>query len=647
MTGGVRRSLPAVAPSSSERVVLVVDDDDDVSLLCRLHLEQAAFRVITAADGAVGLAMARDVRPSAVVLDFQLPEMDGLSIVAALRADPVTADIPVVMLTARVNAQDQQAAWDAGVSDYLLKPFEGSRLVDAVRVAVASDTESDRFERRAGALSLLRGSDVEMRQHLASIVEHAHDAIISTTLDGLITSWNAGATETFGYEAGEIIGRPISILASRGIADEPPDLLGRISRGEHVTQFESVRYSKDGRRIDVSLSASAVEDATGVVTGMSVIARDVTGRRQSEAKFRALVETAPDAMVIVDDGGLIQLVNAQTENLFGYGPDELVGGPVEQLVPERFRSRHPGHRIGYTGSPRVRPMGASLELYGLRKDGTEFPVEISLSPLQTDEGLTISASIRDVTERTRAEETQAHAFQREREASQRLREVDRLRSDFLSTVSHELRTPLTTIKGFADMLTSDWTSFTDDQKRDFMERISSAGSRLDNLIGDLLDFTRLERGQLKLDLESLDVAELVADAVRRVGPVLDEHVVDVDVDPGLMAVADALAFGHCIENLLINAAKFSHEGSSITVRARSDGDQIAVTVGDDGIGIPEDEIERIFERFYRVGPERNHRTGTGIGLAIVKDFTEAQGGSVTVTSLLGEGSQFTLSLPAG
>ncbi|HJR89786.1 MAG TPA: PAS domain S-box protein [Aeromicrobium sp.] len=237
---------------------------------------------------------------------------------------------------------------------------------------------------------------------LAAIVRGTTDAIVGKSLDGRITSWNEGAERLYGFTADEIIGQPITTIIPTDRRAEEELIFEKVHLGEAVPAYLTRRQRKDGALVDISLTVAPIRDLAGVIVGASAIARDITALQHREAQLTSLIEAAPDAFIVVGATGLIQFVNQQTENLFGYPRIELMGQPIEMLVPDRARSKHPDLRGSYGGQPTARPM-RGRNLSGRRKDGSEFSVDISLTPLYTSQGLLVAAAVRDATERKEAE----------------------------------------------------------------------------------------------------------------------------------------------------------------------------------------------------------------------------------------------------
>ena len=273
---------------------------------------------------------------------------------------------------------------------------------EAARQA-AYDQLEQRVEARTAELAKANHTLQASEARFAGVLNTAHDAVISIDEQQNIILFNQGAERIFGYRIDEVVGRPLDVLMPQRFSTEHPQHIADFSNSGLVTRIMAPdRPEIRGRRkngeefpADVSISSLVVE-GTRIFTA---VLRDVTERQQAEERFRALMESAPDAMVIVNQSGKIVLANSQTRLLFGYESDELLDKPVEMLIPEPFRTRHPEHRSGYTANPHVRGMGIGLELYALRKDGTQFPVEISLSPIETTQGVLIAAAVRDITER--------------------------------------------------------------------------------------------------------------------------------------------------------------------------------------------------------------------------------------------------------
>lgn len=366
-------------------------------------------------------------------------------------------------------------------------------------------------------------------------------------------------------------------------------------------------------------------------------------------RFREFFEAAPDAILEVDEKGLIRLVNEEAEQLFGCPRAELDGKPIEELLPERYRTAHLTHRGYYQGHPAKRPMGSGLELWARRADGTEFPVDIKLSPFQTDEGLRILCVVRDITERRRTEE-QIRSLNDSLE--RRNREVERanqLKSEFLASMSHELRTPLNAIIGFSDLLREQIATDLNDKQQRYLNHISQGARHLLTLINDILDLSKIEAGRLDLRLENLTLPNDVEDVFTALRPSAAGKGLHFDfrIEPGLDIRADRTRFKQILYNLLSNAIKFTPEGGRITVEAqRTDNEMLRLVLSDTGIGIPPDEVESIFESFHQAAETtKGVREGTGLGLAITKRLVEMHRGRIWVESEVGQGSRFFVELP--
>jgi len=369
-----------------------------------------------------------------------------------------------------------------------------------------------------------------------------------------------------------------------------------------------------------------------------------------DTPFRELVEAAPDAILEVDQAGVIRLVNEEAEQLFRCTRDTLIGGQIEDLIPQRYRATHGTHRAHYDAHPGRRPMGSGLDLWARRADGSEFPVDIKLSPVQSEGGLRTICVVRDITDRKRAEEEIQNLNRMLEQRNREVEQANRLKSEFLASMSHELRTPLNAIIGFSDLLREESAGPLNDKQKRYAGHVTQGARHLLTLINDILDLSKIEAGRVELRMEKFMLHEAIGETVTAIQPLAASKNLRLlsELPSGVEIVADRTRFKQILYNLLSNAIKFTPGRGEDKVEAHVEETTCRVSVIDTGIGIAPDEIETIFESFRQAAATtKGVREGTGLGLTITKRLVELHKGRIWVESQIGAGSRFSVELPLG
>ncbi len=663
---GMRRMWAAGATSSAVRRLLAVPANEPEKTWASYCQDATA---VLGADTVVVLMPAAD--HSVRVVGCAAPPVKVVECTAADLNELLAADDPIDALAGWTHppAVAVRLAQASDTRFVTATPVDASGgpgallLLNRYRSLFAED-DVEAFTALAGhAAALARRAQISAeRESLAAIVESSHDAIIGKTLDGMITSWNAGAEQLYGYQRGEVLGRHASLLFPQAQEEAEARLIHRIACGKDIDQHRMTRRRKDGATITVSLTLSPITDATGRTIGVASISRDISERQRAEAMFEGLLEAAPDAIIGVTRDGTITLINAQAERLFGYRRDDLVGQPVDVLVPERLRRNHVHERDGYFAHPRNRPMGAGAALTAVRKDGTEFPAEISLSSVDTDQGMIVTTAIRDVTGRLIAQaERERLIAQAERDAGERrLQHARRLESlgELAGGVAHDFNNILAVISNYTDMVRETLGSPVMDpaqlaEVRDDLGQVSRAAERAARLTKQLLAFGRRDITQATV----LSLNHVIGDVEQMLRRSLGEHIhLITGLDRRLWHVhADASQIEQILLNLAVNARDAMPGGGTLSIDTSNaeltdddssslpPGRYVRLRVSDTGCGMLPEVLERAFEPFYTTKPKGS---GTGLGLATVYGIATAGGGDVHLYSEAGIGTTVTVILPA-
>jgi PAS domain S-box-containing protein len=635
--------------------ILLVDDEPKNLLALSAVLDGPDRRLVSASSGKEALRHLLHQDFAVILLDVHMPGIDGFDTAELIRGREKTKDTPIIFLTAETSGQGFiSRGYSLGAVDYIVKPFDPEALRAKVGVFVELFRKNGEVKRQAAELS-------DMTTFLNGVLESATDyAITALDPEGRFLSWNEGARRIYGYTADEMVGRR-TLAALHGGNGESAHRIGELLRtaarqGKAEGMVEHVR--RGGRRVPLAATISRREDAAGLSTGFVMVARDITAQQRAEAqrlqlieeqaarseaeaardRLQQVIDVLPEGIILVDTNGRVFLSNAAADEIAGHdlaGPTETPFGDIGLL-----------HLDGTPYDTEELPL-ARIVRQGEVVKGEQF----LLANATTERQVTVlvnGAPLRDQHGRLTGG---VAVFQ----DISPIKELERQKDAFLAAASHDLKNPLTAIKARAQILQRQVGRLPGPEGgriSDGLRAIDQTATRLTAMINELLDVARLQMGRpLLLDRQPTDLEEIARQVVSELQPATDRHDLEIAAPAQRkLGLWDRARLERVVTNLVSNAIKFSPEGGRVTLVVREEDRNgepwVALEVHDEGIGIPAEDVPRIFERFYRGSNVAGAIEGTGLGLTGSRHIAEQHGGELLVASEQGKGSVFTLMLPA-
>jgi two-component system sensor histidine kinase/response regulator len=624
--------------------ILLIDDDENSFVITRELLQEIDGRDVLldwAEEADAGLEQLLRGQHDIYLLDYRLGADDGIDVLRRARA--AGCQSPIIILTGLTDIALDKRALEAGATDYLAKEtFDVSRLKHTIRYAL----EHQR---------LLQELTTE-RYLLKSLMENLPDNIYFKDRDSRFLRISTAMARWFGLESpDEALGRTDGDFFTEEHAEQARrDELDLMESGIPVLELEEKETWPDGRTTWVSTSKLPLRDDDGNVVGTFGVSRDITrqqealiGLQKSERQNRMIVDTALDAFVAMDADGAIIDWNPQAETTFGWTRQQALGENLaEMIIPQNYREQHTAGLKRYLETGEQKVLQRRLELTAIDRSGTEFPVEMTISPIADDETTIFAAFIHDISKRKKAEREL-------RESKEAAESANRAKSDFLANMSHEIRTPMNAIIGMTELVLD--MELTQSQ-RDYLSMVRGSAESLLTLINDILDFSKIEAGKLELDAVTFSLRECLGDTLKSLA--LRAHREELELACHIDAtvpdwlVGDPARLRQIVVNLVGNAIKFTEHGEVVVhaeVDEQSDGGvQLHFAVTDTGIGIPRDKIRTVFGAFEQADSSTTRRYGgTGLGLAICARLARLMNGTVWAESELGKGSTFHFTVRLG